>query len=362
MHPNRKKNFLPTLTIAAPALFFLAVTLLSPGTSAQKIKQLPPPPPVPRYKPKPTPTPAPIEYDIVRVTSNLVVVPVSVTDAQGQPMRNLKPDDFRIEEDGRPQEIAQLGDPEQVPLDIALLVDVSGSVVARFDFEQEAASRFIERVLKPEDRATVFAIDETPRLVQPLTNSSAASRSLMSIKPSNSYTAFFDSVVAATNYLDRNSSNGRRRIIVVISDGDDTARILTVSRGKTDLIGVAAQLQLIQNAQLDILHDIQRAEITFYSINPSGQTMRLNVRTARSQTGMERLAAATGGAAFVPAHQSDLTNIFNRIASEIRSQYLLQYYSSNQSGNRAFRRIAITATGHSELRVRAREGYSPKSK
>ena len=55
---------------------------------------------------------------------------------QGQPVLGLKPTDFHIEEDGRPQQIAQLGDPEQVPLDIALLVDVSGSVVARFDFEQ----------------------------------------------------------------------------------------------------------------------------------------------------------------------------------------------------------------------------------
>ena len=362
MHLNREKNFLPALTIVALVLFFLSATLLTPDTSAQKIKQLPPPPPVPRYKPKPTPTPAPIEYDVVRVTSNLVVVPVSVTDAQGQPVRDLKPADFRIEEDGRQQEIAQLGDPEQVPLDIAILVDVSGSVVARFDFEQEAASRFLERVLKPEDRATVFAIDETPRLIQQLTSAANASRSLMSIKPSNSYTAFFDSVVAATNYLDRNSSNGRRRIIVVISDGDDTARILTVSRAKPDVIGMDAQLQLIQNAQLDILHDIQRAEVTFYSINPSGQTMRLNVRTARSETGMERLAAATGGAAFVPAHEADLTNIFNRIASEIRTQYLLQYYSNNQSGSQAFRRIAVTTPGHSELRVRAREGYYPKAK
>ncbi|MFN2577712.1 MAG: VWA domain-containing protein [Pyrinomonadaceae bacterium] len=362
MQRNRKKSFWPALTTVALALFFLGAASLTPDTSAQKIKQLPPPPPVPHYKPKPTPTPAPIEYDVVRVTSNLVMVPVSVTDVQGQPMRDLKPSDFRIEEDGRQQEIAQLGDPEQVPLDIAVLVDVSGSVVARFDFEQQAASRFLERVLKPEDRATVFAIDETPRMIQQLTSAANASRSLMSIKPSNSYTAFFDSVVAATNYLDRNSSNGRRRIIVVISDGDDTARILTVSRPKPEVIGLEAQLQLIQNAQLDILHEIQRAEVTFYSINPSGQTMRLNVRTARSETGMERLATATGGAAFVPAHESELTNIFNRIASEIRSQYLLQYYSNNQSGSRAFRRIAVTTPAHSELRVRAREGYYPKAK
>src|SRR5213075_479431 len=119
--------------------------LFIPSTSAQKVKQLPPPPAVPRYKPKPTPTPAPIEYDVVRVTSNLIVVPVSVTDTQGQPVLGLKPGDFRIDEDGKPQQIAQLGDPEQVPLDIALLVDVSGSVVARFDFAQQAAASFIKQ-------------------------------------------------------------------------------------------------------------------------------------------------------------------------------------------------------------------------
>src|SRR5437870_11585506 len=112
MHPNRKNISWPALTIAALALFFLGATLLTPDTSAQKIKQLPPPPPVPRYKPKPTPTPAPIEYDVVRVTSNRVVVPVSVTDAQDQPVRDLKPAEFRIAEDGRQQELAQFGDRE----------------------------------------------------------------------------------------------------------------------------------------------------------------------------------------------------------------------------------------------------------
>src|SRR5205809_5579119 len=137
MHSIRmRKHFAPTLVLSAPVLFLFAVILLITPATAQKIKQLPPPPPAPRYKPKPTPTP---EYEVVRVSSNLVMAPVSVTNTQGQPVLGLKTSDFRIEEDGHPQEIAQLGDPEQVPLDIALLIDVSGSVVARFAFEQQAA-------------------------------------------------------------------------------------------------------------------------------------------------------------------------------------------------------------------------------
>ncbi len=295
------------------------------------------------------------------------MAPVSVTNAQGQPVLGLKPNDFRIEEDGRPQEIAQIGDPEQVPLDIALLIDVSGSVVARFGFEQQAAASFLQQVLKPEDRATVFAIDEKPRLIQPLTTAQLAARKLMTIGPSNSYTAFFDSILEATNYLDKSSSTGRRRIVVVISDGDDTARILEVSSAQNrsenmKLIGVNAQLQLIQKAQLDTQREVQRAEVTFYSINPSGQTMHLNVRTARSEEGMERIAAATGGAAFVPRNETELAGIFQRIASEIRSQYLLQYYSNNKSGAASFRRINVSTPNQPQLHVRAREGYFPKAK
>src|SRR5712675_2270062 len=108
----------PALVISALALFFCAGVFLRRPAHAQKLKQLPPPPPGPRFKPRPTPTPAPTpepEYEVIRVSSNLVVVPVSVTVPQGQPVLGLRQTDFHIEEDGRAQQITNLGDPEQVP-------------------------------------------------------------------------------------------------------------------------------------------------------------------------------------------------------------------------------------------------------
>ncbi|HMJ25667.1 MAG TPA: VWA domain-containing protein [Pyrinomonadaceae bacterium] len=366
-----QKYFKPALIISALALFFFAAFFLGVPVRAQKLKQLPPPPPGPRFKPKPTPTPAPTpepEYEVIKVSSNLVVVPVSVTDSQGQPVLGLKQTDFHIEEDGRTQEITNLGDPEQVPVDIALLIDVSSSVSARFAFEQKAAADFLKQVLKAGDRATIFAIDETPRFIQPLTTAEVAAQKLLSVGPGKSFTAFFDSVLAAQKYLDQASSNGRRRVIVVISDGDDTARINDVfsvqsKQGNIRLSSMDAQLQFIQRGQAEVLGEVQKAEVTFYSINPSGATMHLNVRTARSEKGMERIAQATGGAAFIPnSDGSDLKATFARIASEIRSQYLIQYYSNNRSGDRTFRRIAVSAPSQSQLRVRAREGYYPKAK
>src|SRR3979490_2104793 len=102
----------PALVLSALALFFFVAVFFNPPAHAQKLKQLPPPPPGPRFKPRPTPTPVPTpepEYEVIRVSSNLVVVPVSVTDPRGQPVLGLKQTDFHIEEDGRPQEISQLG-------------------------------------------------------------------------------------------------------------------------------------------------------------------------------------------------------------------------------------------------------------
>jgi VWFA-related protein len=352
------------LAFALAFLFFAA----SPITVQAQTLPQEPPPVMPKPKPKPAPTPRDEDYEVVRVTSNLVVVPVSVTDASGQPVMGLKVPDFHLEEEGRAQEIAQIGDPEQTPLDIAILLDVSSSVDARFAFEQQAAASFLKQVLRPGDRATVFAIDEQPRFIQELTSAERASEKLTTIPPSKGYTAFFDTVIAASRYLEKSSPSGRRKVIVVISDGDDTARIVDVSnvQGKTageiKLISKDAQLALVERSQSEVQREVQRAEITFYSINPSGQTMHLNVRTARAEQGMERVAEATGGAAFIPSKLEDLNAMFNQIAAELRSQYLLQYYSNNDNPVSKFLRIKVSVPTQPALRVRSRQGYYPKSR
>jgi len=362
-------------TLALPtalAFLFLFATATTTMVRAQEPTLPSDPPPV---MPKPTPKPPKDEdYEVVRVTSNLVVVPVSVTDAAGQPVLGLKVPDFRLEEEGRAQEIAEIGNPEQVPLDIALLLDVSSSVDARFAFEQQAAAGFLKQVLKPGDRATIFAIDEKPRFVQELTSAERASQMMMAVTPAKGYTAFYDTVLEASRYLEKSSGSGRRKVIVVISDGDDTARIVEVSAAQnrnsdtkltgseTKYIGKDAQLQLVERSVSEVQREVQRTEVTFYSINPSGQTLHLNVRTARSQQGMERIAEATGGTSFIPARLEDLPAMFNRIASELRSQYLLQYYSNNESAAGKFLRIKVALPAQPALRLRARQGYYSKGK
>lgn len=278
---------------------------------------------------------------MIRITSNLVVVPVSVTDAKGELVRGLTAADFRLEEEGRRQEIARVGDPEEVPIELVLLFDVSGSVNARFAFEREAASRFLKTVLKPTDRAAVFAVDAAPRLISERASVDAASQKLLAVEPTKGSTAFYDSVVEAAQYLRRTSPPQHRRVIVCLSDGDDFY---------SDKIKSLAL----------VLPEVQRADAIFYSINPSGKSIWLNTRSRRGQSELQQLATATGGAAFLPDLLEDLDAVFRQIATELRSQYLLQYYSSSNSGNNAFIRINVRTPARAGLRVRARQGYYKK--
>lgn len=353
----------PALLTGVLALFFFI-----PATRGQTVKDLGPPPPPPT--PKPTPTPKPLsdeDFEIIRTTSNLVMVPVAVVDSSGQPFRGLQISDFRLEEEGRLQEIAQIGDPDEVPLDIAILIDVSGSTNTRFDFEKEAAARFLQHVLKANDRANIFIIDRTPVVRQTGASAAAATTGLLSLQPAvdKGPTAFFDTVVEAAQYLIEKAPARHRRVMLVISDGVDNfseriKKAIGATRAEQDSVAPDVKLRIYNRAVAEVQREVQRADAVFYSINPSGNTMHLNVMTRRGQEGMQRLAESTGGTAFVPEKIEDLSLVFDQIAAELRAQYLLQYYSNSQTQGGQFRRISVALPSRQQLRVRARQGYYPK--
>jgi Ca-activated chloride channel homolog len=293
----------------------------------------------PRQQSQSKPKPAQEQDEpVTRLSSRLIVVPVSVSDASGQPVKDLTAEDIVIEEEGKPQKAVALGEPGKTPVDLALLFDVSGSVQGKFAFEQQAAVQFIKEVLKPSDAVSIFSIGVTPKIMKARTTSSAeAVEGIMAIAPLKEPTAFFDSVVAAAHYMDKNADTGSRRVLLVISDGEE-------NYSKSHTLN-------------DALREILKNDCLFYAINPSGGGIRLNNVSLKGQGIMDTMAAQTGGKAFNLTKIEDLEAVFRQIAEELQAQYLFGYYSTDERTDGGFRRITVRAPKRGDLRIRSRQGY-----
>ena len=273
----------------------------------------------------------------IRIATNLVQVPVSVTDRAGSPVKNLQKDDFRIEENGAAVNIEHMGEPGETRLDMVLVFDVTGSTRARFDFEQLAATHFLKTVFRPKDEVAILTIASAPTVVLGRTTVLAtALEGLGQLKPSGAATPFYDSVIAAARILRILPDPETRRVQIVLSDGEDNRS---------------------EHPLADAMKEVQQADCIFYSINPGGQSIRLNKVSLRGQQGMEALATQTGGSAFLADRMEDLEQIYGRIASELQAQYLLSYYSPDPRMDGSFRSIVVRVPQKPELRVRSRQGY-----
>jgi Ca-activated chloride channel homolog len=277
------------------------------------------------------------QSSIIRISSNLVTVPVSVTDPEGHAIGNLEIQDFLVEEDGRSETVSRIAEAGRSPLRLALLFDLSGSVHARFDFEQQAAIRFLEKVWRPDDTVSVVSFSDNPRIrLQTSGSLSDALRALLALEPTGDPTAFFDAVVLSAKTLRRSAGPETRRAIIALSDGEDNSSSHDFS---------------------EAVNEVQRADTIFYSINPGGSSIRLNEISLKAQSDLASLAKETGGNAFVSDKTGDLEGIYLRIATELRAQYLLSYYSANSLIDGKYRRISVSIPNRSDLCVRTRRGY-----
>lgn len=343
-------------------------------------------------QPQPTLPPPADDNEVIRVESRLVVVPVSVTDANGQPVTGLKKEDFFIREENRAQEVAEVGDAEKVPLEIVLLFDISASTDAMFKFEQETAIQFLRDVMRPDDRATIFTIGEGAKLIQARDTAEKSAVAIRSITPTKEQTAFYDSVAVAANYLQKNAPQGRRKVVVVISDGEDTNSegvlkaiwdaerklVDSVQGAELRAIRVKARDEAKVREQGKVLKSLQNADTVFYSINPAGSSYQLNKISLFGQSNMQRFADETGGAAYLPkfqpidlkdqyqnsanirANQETLTRIFRQLANELQAQYLVQYYSETDFPDNKYVKLDVGLQNPRGARVRARQGYFVK--
>jgi Ca-activated chloride channel family protein len=243
--------------------------------------------------------------------------------------------DVNVTDDHKPPaKVSAFGHERDLPLRMGLLVDTSNSIHYRFRFEQEAASRFLRKIVRPQmDRAFVMGFSDHTNLTKDYSDDPEQLAAGVSALRSEGGTALYDAVRSACGKL---ASTGEdepmARTMIVLSDGEDNA-----SKAKLE--------QVIETAQ--------RQEVTVYTIstNNSGTTRP-------GDKILKELALQTGGRMFSPNSARDVVKAFTSIEEEMRNRYALSYRPSDLRENGRYRPIEIIAHKlRKRFRVHARKGY-----
>lgn len=286
--------------------------------------------------PAPTDSSAPADDPVLTIKKrvNEVNVLFIATDKHGKFVRNLSEDDFSILDDHKPpQSIVSFRSETDLPLALGLLIDTSGSVRTRFDFEQQSAIDFLQQTIRPHfDKAFVMGFNSHTTITQDFTDDNVMLRVGIHRLQNGGGTALYDAIYrACRNKLVKNDDDRpMRRAIIIVSDGEDNQS--EVSEG-----------QAIEMAQ--------RSQVIIYAISTDDSGLIL-----RGDTVLQQLAEATGGRAFFPFKTKDIKSSFAAIQDELRSQYIVSYHPADFEANGRYRPIEITAL-KKDLQVRARRGY-----
>jgi len=256
------------------------------------------------------------------------------TDRHGKFVRNLNQTDFTILDDHKPPTAVDSFRREtDLPLQLGLLVDTSGSVSSRFDFEQEAAVSFLQSTLRPGfDKAFVMGFSSQSHVTQDFTDNAKLLATGVHELHDGGGTALYDAIYKACKEKLAKEQSDRpvRKAIIIVSDGEDNQSDYT----RTQAIEMA-----------------QRAEVIIYAISTDDSGLVL-----RGDKVLQQLADATGGRAFFPFKMKDIKNSFAAIEDELRSQYVISYRPADFDADGRYRSIEITAL-KKDLQVRARKGY-----
>jgi Ca-activated chloride channel family protein len=269
----------------------------------------------------------------ISVNVRLVNVFVNVTDDKGAPVSGLTKDDFLLSEDNRPQKIAVFERQSELPLEIVLAIDTSGSVHKDLFVEQEAAKHFVHSLLRPVDHLDLMEFADNVREMIFFTNNPGRIDRGLNEMQRGAATALYSGVYLASQSLAPRSG---RKVLVVISDGGNTVKGTTYDQA---------------------LEQALRGEVMVYPIIDVPIAASAG-RDLAGEHALITLAQQTGGKYYY-ADATSLDRTFAQLSEDLRTQYLLGYYPSNRSGS-DFRSISVKLRGPSAgYIVRNRPGYYP---
>ena len=291
---------------------------------------------------------APPEQPPIVSTTGLVHLVVTVVDRHHEFITDLDKSDFKVLDNGAPQNIRFFGRETDLPLRIAMLLDTSNSIRPRLKFEKDAAVDFLDKVIRrSKDLAFLMTFDNEPQVIQDYTSDIDLLTSAIQEQRAGGGTALNDAIYMAAGKLAHaplpaGPNAEVRRVIVVISDGDDN---------------------LSDRALSDAIDASIRSEVAVFTVSTSTDWLSIDNASRPSKYHVEggdkvlqEFADQTGGHAFFPYRVDDLAESFTQIGTELRSQYFIAYAPANPPPNGQYRKINVE-TNRKGLTVRTRKGY-----
>ena len=307
---------------ARPGL--LAAALLAPLLAAQAPS---PRPPTPSFG---------TGIEIINLT-------VSVTDADGRYVTSLGQPDFAVFEDGIRQELT-LYTHEDLPISLTLMLDTSASMEEKLPTAQAAAVRFL-KTLRSQDRAAVMQFSDRATVLQDFTADLPSLEAAVKLTRAAGPTSLHNALYIALKELSKQKSatEMRRRAIVLLSDGEDTASLVSDDQ---------------------VLELARRSEVSIYciSLRPNRPADRERLAFSQAAYLLSTLAKESGGQVHFPNSLSELDGVYERIAEELRTQYSMGYVPANARRDGKWRRIVVRVPQREDLVIRHRVGYyAPRS-
>lgn len=279
----------------------------------------------------------------VGVKVDLVMMYTSVFDKNGHFISGLKKEDFNLYEDGVPQEIAYFSQ-EDTPVSLGIILDLSGSMMGRMEQVNRAARAFIE-ASNPSDEVFLIGFNDEVELLQPFTSDIDEISDALENAIVTGDTALYDAIYLGVQEAHKGKKS--KKAVVVITDGIDRMSTYTLN---------------------ELVSFVQESDVQIYSIflnelPDKGLFGRWRkTEPERALDALKRISQESGGKVHIPSKDNTIHDIVADIASELRSQYSIGYFSSNEKSDGSWRRVVIKLNSDiSNPQLRYRRGYyAPK--
>jgi Ca-activated chloride channel homolog len=289
----------------------------------------------------------PTDDEVIKVDTNLVTIPVKVSDRGGRFIANLKKENFKVLEDDVEQEIAYFSNVEQ-PFTVALILDMSPSSTFKLAEIQAAANAFIAQ-LRPNDRVMIVSFAAEVNLLTDPTNNRETLKSAIRQTKIEAGTSLYEAVDFVVNQKFKNIAG--RKAVVLFSDGVDTTSIK--ADAKSNLDDVYELDALIYPIEYNTYKDVQKMHQK--PVNPRGGQGTTAEDYRKGREYLNELASRTSGRLYRADNTANLAQAFSKIAGELRQTYSLGYYPNEEKTEKK-RRLKVRVNQKGAV-VRARDSY-----